>query len=133
MHKRIEIILKVLTVPILIYPVGPMGIPAFLFSMAGLFRGIKTDFVETEIINVFSFLFLFGGALGAIGLLLCLFSVKSKLVIFMLVAGFLSYSKLIYNGSFRGPWFEQLYMCLPLVLAIGYIYLSIVKLREKNC
>jgi hypothetical protein len=115
MSKRLEFLLKILTIPVLIFPLIPMILMALLFSLGGPFG--------FELKKILSFLYLSGGVLGVFGLILALFSVRSNLVIFLLMAGTISYGILFSKGLPREPIFIQIYICIPFFLAFGYSYI----------
>ena len=131
MHKLLELILKLLTIGILFYPIGQMAFVSTLCTFALAFKGLSTGFRGVGFEQMSFFLVCLGGFLGSIGLLLSLFSVKTKPVICFLISGFISYSVIVYSDPFRGPFLEQVWENLPLVIAVGFIYVAVIHLREK--
>ena len=115
MNNRLEFLLKVLTIPLLIFPLVPMTLMAVLFSLGGPFG--------LELKKILTFLYLSGGVLGVTGLILALFSVRTNLVFLLLVVGSISYGVLLSKGFPRESIFVKIYICIPFVLAFGYSYL----------
>lgn len=138
--KLIDWIIKLLTIGVFLWPVGPLGVLAVVLSVVLPLKILLTGLDGVNAQAILAYLIILGGALGSIALLLSLFSIKNKLVSTFLVFGVLSYSSLMYQdplfGPFNGSTIERIWVCVPLVIAMAYIYLFAIddanKLSKKD-
>lgn len=134
---RKEVLLKVSTIIVFIFPVLPLLLMSILASVIMVFSTVSylATFPEIHVEKVFAWLglivWLMGGAAGAAALIRVLLNKRTKATLWLMIYGFISYSIIALSIVFAGIK-EVLLHGKPLkLLMVAYIVITLLVMIKQ--